>query len=190
MGSTQYVQLPFPELGDTPDVPRDLRNLANRLDAVLAPLVNKEVCLLVGQGTQSIPSVTFTKLTFWQPLAQPGYNAGDLYDAAQKGIRIKTAGLYWVGGQVNFAPNTTGHRVFRVRRNGGDLPAFGEFATSAYNTGANSSWNAIVSGSLVLPCQANDLLTLEAWQGSGAALNVNGYASGWHMSAFQVVRLD
>jgi hypothetical protein len=40
MGLTQRFQFPFPELGDSPDVPRDLYELAHRLDAILADVVD------------------------------------------------------------------------------------------------------------------------------------------------------
>lgn len=35
MGLTPNHQLPYPELGDPPDVPADIYELANRLDNVL-----------------------------------------------------------------------------------------------------------------------------------------------------------
>ena len=38
MGLTQRHQLPFPEPSDDPDIPRDLYELANRLDEILTAL--------------------------------------------------------------------------------------------------------------------------------------------------------
>lgn len=38
MGTTPTVALPYPELTDTPDVPRDVKALADKLDTILATL--------------------------------------------------------------------------------------------------------------------------------------------------------
>ena len=78
-------------------------------------------------------------------------------------LTVNTAGKYIIGAHVYFAPNAVGARGIRMTLNGNVRGSHLHLAPGAYN--------AYMSISSVCHCAVNDLIRVELFQDSGAALN-------------------
>jgi hypothetical protein len=72
VGQTSKYQLPFPELGDPPDVPKDVKALAEKTEDVVATVSNK-----VDSALGDITQIEHAKVTARWP------NGGVVSDAAR-----------------------------------------------------------------------------------------------------------
>lgn len=138
--------------------------------------------LLRGSSTKSIAYNAWTDLDFWTAYrpdpTYPGmWSAGD-----PANLVAPLPGTYLISGKVNFTPHATGHRVFRFVINNFEDNQVGEYAGKALDGGANT----IVTGTSFLVLNQGDKVKMQAYQTSGGALSINGYASPWHMSHFHM----
>lgn len=113
-------------------------------------------------AAQAIPDVTLTALdwTTRTDTAEKGVTPGNT------GLTIVVPGLYQVTGQVNFASNATGIRHARLTINGNVI---------IEGTGTNAVTGAFtrIRADGLLRLTPNDVVNLQVYQSSGAALNTN-----------------
>jgi microcystin-dependent protein len=87
MGLTPVLSLPYPELADTPDVPRDIQALAERLDALVGAL-NPQAQVPIGA---IMAWMTATAPTHW--LLCDGTDVDDTLYPALAAVLGSTAGM-------------------------------------------------------------------------------------------------
>lgn len=122
-------------------------------------------CSAYISSAQSVPSSTVTAIA----LNAEDYDTDSMHDVSTNNSRItcKTAGLYAISAQVEFASNATGVRQIFVSKNGTQaasliFPNMG----SVTNTQINASFPPI-------SLSVNDYIELNVWQNSGGSLNVS-----------------
>ncbi len=125
-------------------------------------------CRITRTATQSINSATDTLIAFTagadfdtEAPSDPMFSSG-----TNTTMTIRTAGLYQVSFGVVYATNTTGTRFAGVRLGGS--------ATHPYEqASAGTPGDVTLSGSLLMSLSVGNALTLNVYQTSGGALNVN-----------------
>lgn len=181
MGSTTRYQWPYPEYSDPPDVPSDVRELAQSLEETVGTLDDRLTTLdglsnsvfqytALYRGTvniQQIPTATWRPVSFDLaqynlPKSQPGWVA-----ASPTRITVHQQGLYRLTGFAGFAQNSAGSRAVAFRVNG------------------NASYPAITSGlppsdmpwygTVICDARVNqdDFIELVVRQSSGSTLNMD-----------------
>ena len=118
------------------------------------------MCLVTRTATQAITNVTDTLIAFtagatFDTEPTPMFSAG-----LNTTITIRTTGVYLVSFQINWASSATGARYANVRIGG-----------SATNAGGTA--NHAINGTIPILLTATNALTLNVYQSSGGALNVN-----------------
>lgn len=122
-----------------------------------------------GAGLQSntagngptLPSGVWTLVYFYTPLAPP---RGDAVTVTNEyTLTINRAGLYYVFGHTEWAA-AAGGRAFQVTRNG----ANGTRTPVSQNVPPGSGTRPYLSASAMWELAAGDVLTMYAWQDSGA----------------------
>jgi len=110
---------------------------------------------------QSIPSATWTSVSF----TAEEFDTDNIFDlASPTQLVCKTAGYYLVGGGVYFSNNATGDRGARITKGGiGILQA---------GTAPNATAYCSITLASPFNLAVNDVLTLDAYQDSGADLNL------------------
>ena len=112
----------------------------------------------------SIPNDTVTVLTFNSELL----DTDNIHDTATNPSRLtcKTAGLYAIYGNAQFAAHATGARTVLIRLNGTSTSIA---AATAGSAGRNQS----LPVSTQYPLEVGDYIELAVWQNSGGSLAVN-----------------
>lgn len=130
-------------------------------------------------AAQSITNNAVTALAF----NSERFDNDGIHDTTTNTGRLtcKTAGVYAIGGHVNWANNATGLRLISIRLNGTTLLA--TQGANAVTTGNSQDQSVVTLGSLAL----NDYMELMVYQSSGGALNVQ--AAGNYSPEFWMVRV-
>jgi len=124
----------------------------------------------LSRGTvQSIPNIAWTTLNW----TEEDVDTGGMHPPNGDTVVINQAGLYAVTGKASFALNATGIRACRLTKNG----------TADANTVKGSSFimteisadgiAAVATPLLFIQCAVNDVLRVQCFQQSGAALNTS-----------------
>lgn len=132
-------------------------------------------------ANQSVNSGVNTTITF----NQETFDNDSMHDNVTNNSRITatTAGLYLLKAQVAFASNATGVREIFFMKNGSLALA------SAYQPALNGDRTVLQITTLV-EAAATDYFEVQANQGSGGALNIEGAASDqYYQTHFEMVRL-
>jgi hypothetical protein len=108
--------------------------------------------------------------------------ASTIHDTVTNNSRLtcRTAGVYQISGNVEFASNATGLRHLKIRLNGTTLIAFDLI-------GAVNGAVTIMTTTALYSLAVNDYVELLATQTSGGALNVN--STGNYSPIFSMVRV-
>ena len=125
------------------------------------------MCLVTRTATQAITNATDTLIAFtagatFDTEPTPMFSAG-----LNTTITIRTTGVYIVSFQINWASNATGVRYANVRIGGGATSA------PAAEINAGGAANHAINGTIPILLTATNALTLNVYQSSGGALNVN-----------------
>jgi len=117
-------------------------------------------------GAQSIPNGTTTTVSWGTEV----YDTAGMWDAGNPTVLTVTrAGLYLVTGNLSFAAGT-GARVGRLYRNTTGI------ASQAWSESVGVATE--IAATAHVACAVGDLLSMVAYQNSGAALNINDSATG------------
>ena len=122
--------------------------------------------------TQSISNSVFNNVQF----TAEGWDTDDIATLATNNDRltIKTAGIYLVTANAMFAANATGQREMTIVQS--PTPAWttsGTIASTAFVYGTSSvNIYQAMSASVITTCAVNDYFTVQVWQNSGGALNL------------------
>ena len=122
-----------------------------------------------------VASIDSVSNTTWTTL---NFDAADLYDpaglhnpsSANSTIFIKQSGLYAISVQTAFAANAVGSRAVRVPITGSGGPVNYNSITIA-NSGAGQK--TFISGTFYRWVNSGEAISLQAWQDSGGALNID-----------------
>jgi hypothetical protein len=126
---------------------------------------------ITNTATQSLTNNTSTKLLFNTASATPdigSYDPNGWFDNANDNITIGQAGFYCVTANVAFATNATGRREVTILVNGSNAGSVNVSAASASTTNLSVSTNLYLA--------VGDLVTVNALQTSGGALNTANVA--------------
>ncbi|MGE5592880.1 MAG: hypothetical protein ACM3X3_04240 [Betaproteobacteria bacterium] len=163
----------------TPDIvhrgsQKDMTGLASFLDLLWAPPAAR-VC---HNAAQSIANVTNTVLAF----NSERFDTDGIHDTAINNSRLtcKTAGKYYIAGNVRFASNSTGFRELNIILNGSTIIA-------RVALPAASASPTVLQIATVYDLAVGNYVELIVYQNSGGALNVE-YASAFSPE-FMMVRI-
>jgi hypothetical protein len=126
---------------------------------------------ITNTATQSLTNNTGTKLTFNTASSTPdigSYDPNGWFDNANDNITIGQDGFYCVTANVAFATNATGRREVTILVNGSSAGSVNVSAASASTTNLSVSTNLYLA--------VGDLVTVNALQTSGGALNTANVA--------------
>lgn len=133
-------------------------------------------CLVTGAGTQAIPISTYTELNWDQDSSDHSY----LHNPASnpQNIYIKTTGWYEVRAQIQFASNSAGYRIARLRKNGSVL----DRSTVLLPPVNGNATSVLTSIPVYLVC--GDYVSVEVFQNGGSpnlnvALNESSFNVTW-----------
>lgn len=132
-------------------------------------------------AAQSINTATPTILTF----NQETFDNDTMHDNSTNNSRITitTAGLYSLKAQVAFAANATGNRKIFFVKNGSTSLASVYCAPSPTD-------RTVLQAMTLVQASASDYFEVQAEQGSGGALNIEGSAGDlYYQTHFEAVRL-
>lgn len=167
--STPKFALPYPGLGDTPDVPYYMQQLAESLEAALDPVLDPPAAILTRGTNTSVASGSYQKV----PLDLAAENVGGMgvvYDAGSPAttsrITAARAGLYHVEATVAFGGSSSvGGRYTAVYKNGASI----KLATGK----ANDALVSAPSLSFDVRLTVGQYLELYAYQNSGSGILLN-----------------
>ena len=127
-----------------------------------------DFCAVSINAAQSIPNNTATTVTWNAEISNPNSLHSNVTNPSR--ITIKNAGIYVIGGMIEFAANITGVRMAILNKNGAGWAQLFEIPATPAGT-----FNCPVSLSLSLA--VNDFLELQVFQTSGGALNLDQVSS-------------
>ena len=135
---------------------------------------------------QSIPSATWTQVTSWTEIESEEVSVSWVDEENPSAGRIVAAlhaGVYFVGAQLAYAANGTGRRGVRVVKNDNTTEPLAYAALNADTGGGNSTF---VSCFTLWRLEEGDVLRVDAFQTSGAALDLSTGASRSNFSMYRV----
>jgi hypothetical protein len=140
----------------------------------LLALFARDPSAIVAQrvAAQSIPNSAFTAIS-WDTELQDNDNQ---LTVPTSSLVLPNPGVYVGFGGVQFAGSASGSRTATTFKNGGEIVGSGQDAP------ANASGTRIICGA-VFTGVAGDIISVNVFQGSGGALNING-------AIFGVVRIS
>jgi len=124
-------------------------------------------------AAQSTANITYTVLT-WN---QEEKNTDGMHSTSVNPTRLiaPIPGQYQVCGEVDFATNNTGGRIFQVRKNAAGLSGGGTLMFQvAGATVTGSGDDTMITGCREIAMSSNDYVELFAYQSSTGNLNVQG----------------
>jgi hypothetical protein len=141
---------------------------------------NLTKCLLNKTAVQSIPTATFTKITF--DATQEIYDPLSMHDGTTNNTRItiQSTGIYQInsGGRYESSTNGDARLIYIYINNAAINSIAGEFDSTGRFSGANS---------VILSLSANDYVEMAVYQGSGGNLNFGGTTYNQiHFSVIQI----
>jgi hypothetical protein len=180
MGTTPIYALPYPEATDPADVPTDMRELAERIEAVLGS--GSAAVLVYHNVAQPVNHQIDTALAFnSERFDLVGGVASTQHDAATPTrLTCRQAGRYQISGHLEWANNATGARRIWIRLNGVTKIAVG----ASTDPTSDPLGPAIVT--TIWDLTIGDFVELVVWHNVGAALNVA--ASGSYSPEFMMHR--
>lgn len=132
---------------------------------------------------QSVPNAALTAVAFNTETFDTASVHSTTVNTSRMTIPGGADGIYLAVGKVVFAPNGTGVRQVRIRKNGADV-------ATCSNTPAGAGTEMIVAIQSIVSLVGNDYLEMFAYQSSGAALNTGDPSSRALQNEFTVVRLS
>ncbi len=126
-----------------------------------APFSSGPVWSLERNTAQSIPNNAYTAIA-WNGERT---DTDGVHAAGSSQVVITQAGLYSISPSATFVNNATGVRAIQLLLNGSVLRNVGVGAVSGFGT-------TIQTPTLYVQCVVGDILTVEVYQNSGAALNL------------------
>ncbi len=121
---------------------------------------------LVQNTAQSIPNTTYTDVNFdVETVDRDGMH--DTSSLTSRLVLGKTLGYWWVSYNLTFAPNATGIRRACLASNG---VAIAGAQVGAMTAGSGEPFS-LTGTYIYLSTTSQDYVTLQAYQGSGGALN-------------------
>jgi hypothetical protein len=166
MGITPVYQLPYPESSDPADVPIDMRELAERMEAIL--IGGSAAVRAYHNAAQPVNHQTDTALAFnSERFDLLNGVASTQHDAASPTrLTCRQLGRYQITGHLEWANNATGARRAWIRLNGTAKIAVGAATDPTSDplgpTTVTTIWDLVVG----------DFVELVVWHNIGAALNV------------------
>jgi hypothetical protein len=141
---------------------------------------NLTKCLLNKTDVQSIPTATFTKITF--DATQEIYDPLSMHDGTTNNTRITipTTGIYQINAGGRYESSTDGNaRLIYIYINNAAINSVGgEFDSTGRFAGTNS---------VILNLSANDYVEMAVYQASGGNLNFGGTTYNQiHFSVIQI----
>jgi hypothetical protein len=137
--------------------------------AKLAGLRRSQLTRVERSVLQSIADRTWTPISWDVEVEDPG---GWWVSAAPTRITVNEAGLYLFGSLSYWASNTTGQRALRLMKNGTTKVGESSVPNAADDQWGRAQMNVTVSAA------AGDYFVVEAFQSSGAALDLGAVAAG------------
>lgn len=121
-------------------------------------------------NAQSIPNNTYTTIQIPDNPANTSFDTDNMTTAANQ-IIAKTAGYYRIDGLIEFGASTSGSRGIALQKNGGNIALNFQRPSDIFNLGFSQA-------STLVKLNVGDVITMQAFQNSGAALNtVTGVSS-------------
>ena len=142
----------------------DLDSIERRISAIERSLQTQPLNARVGRNTtQSMGNnnedpITFNIVRF--------DNGGFWNSGSPTRLTAPASGLYLIGGNIQFAHNTSGRRILRILINGSNY-----IADQRSNATAASS-DLALNVNTIYPLSAGNYVELRAFQDSGGSLNV------------------
>lgn len=171
MGSTTNLALPYPAPTATPDVPFDLQQLAEAIDAKLAKMPRCKIT--ANPAGQAVVSGTLTTVDFAGGTIV--YDTlGNMADLANDQIVVRKTGFYILHARVGWANGATGYRAGLITRGAADFLA-DDYRSATPSQTAIPTW---ASEPVLLT--NGDLINLKVQHTQGSNLNltaVNGRTS-------------
>lgn len=160
MGFTTNYALPYPELSDSANVPRDQKALAEAVDAKLGS--GQPFCEATATAAQSMPTSQETTIVYQTSLAS---HAG-MFTNGGSAITVPVAGLYQVIAVFSWVANPTGSRIAVLKQSGASIRswAIGGAGVNANLSGTLSVFRSVAAGAT---------FSLALYQASGAALSTH-----------------
>lgn len=170
----------YPESTDAPNVPLDLKELAEDVDADVA-----STRTLINTNRQGIHmrlelsgSAPFGSAQFYLPTWDVTAR-NDGFDRDGRLMVVPTAGFYLLQAQMTYTESATGIRraMVRINQTGNGTPAGGVAPTGGYwgadsSSVAISSWSGQATMTAVRYLNAGDTLGFYAYQNSGGTLSI------------------
>jgi hypothetical protein len=181
-GSGTYDNLPIGTTGQVLTVDTTVSPYKVKW-ATAASASNFVGCFLTKSSNQSISNATLTAITFdVEELDTDAFHSTSS-NTSRITIPSGKGGKYLITGQVKFANNATGVRLFKIiKNNSGDGHDF-EIPTSSV------SGSFAITQSSILNLAVGDYIEIFAYQSSGGSLNVLADTSGPASSRFAVTYL-
>lgn len=177
MGNTANLALPYPSSANSPDVPFDLQQLAEAIDAKLA---KRPRCKITANPAgQTIANTTLTTVDFAG--GSVVYDTNGMADLANDQIVIQTTGYYIVHARVAWAIGATGYRGNLITRGAAD------FLADDYRSAAPTQATIPTFTTEPVLLTAGDLINLKVVHSQGTNLNlsvINGRVC--HLAAWWV----
>jgi len=140
-------------------------NIATFASGTIGP----NICQVTSNTTQSLADMTWAELN-WNVNT---YDTSGLHSTTTttNTIFVKAPGWYRLTALINFTANATGQRQIRFVRNGSAIDR-----STAVGFG-NASADTVIVSNIIQYAEAGDSIRIEAFQGSGGALNVKNNES-------------
>jgi hypothetical protein len=138
-------------------------------------------CRAYRTSTQTIPNATWTALS----LNAERFDDDNIHDTVTNNSRLtcKTAGVYYIFGNITWVLNSTGVRGVAIRLNGTT------FIADLFVQATSSVVGNVMNVSCIANLNVNDYVELMAYQNSGGNLNIDYSASHYIYSDFGMVRI-
>jgi len=158
MGTTNGL-LPYPEdTAPLADMALAIKDLATALDPARAKMARNTVL--------SVPNSSFTKVGGY---TSTPYQKGVTVSASAGTMTIVAAGTYAVSASAGFSSNSTGRRIVQIVR--GTTPGSNEVIVREEVAPAGYVTLSVATDVI---CKAGDVISMEAYQSSGSALDLRG----------------
>lgn len=162
--------LPYPFLGtDPPNIPSDIQDLAEAVDAQLTDLdtliaTEAPQCVVVRTTNGSVANNVEDSVLFVTELYDPQAMHSTVSNTSRITIPAGEGGMYMISGSLHYAANSTGIRRAKIRKNGGNDLAV------VQDSNPNASNDSRLNPATIARLSGGDYLELVGFQTSGSAL--------------------